>query len=277
MNQFQEMATYIAVVEAANISAAARRLGTTKSVVSRRIQQLETRLGTVLFERGKTLGLTDAGHLFYQRAVLILSEVSDAEESVRTLHGQLQGPLRLTAPMAFSIRYLAPLLSTFMAQYPSLNLDVEYSDRLANLNQENFDVAIRIGPLADSDLIAQRICANRHLICASPATRNTCNSTRGCCIFSANRPACCSSPSRVKSGRFVSVNGCAPITLFTCWRRLKPVWASPSCPHLSPPTRYARGNCALCWPPIHPTAATFPPSIAVQNAHPPRSRRWWTF
>ncbi len=169
MNQFQEMATYIAVVEAANISAAARRLGTTKSVVSRRIQQLETRLGTVLFERGKTLGLTDAGHLFYQRAVLILSEVSDAEESVRTLHGQLQGPLRLTAPMAFSIRYLAPLLSTFMAQYPSLNLDVEYSDRLANLNQENFDVAIRIGPLADSDLIAQRICANRHLICASPA------------------------------------------------------------------------------------------------------------
>ncbi|MGV8597595.1 LysR family transcriptional regulator, partial [Pseudomonas aeruginosa] len=104
MNQFQEMATYIAVVEAANISAAARRLGTTKSVVSRRIQQLETRLGTVLFERGKTLGLTDAGHLFYQRAVLILSEVSDAEESVRTLHGQLQGPLRLTAPMAFSIR-----------------------------------------------------------------------------------------------------------------------------------------------------------------------------
>lgn len=169
MNQFQEMATYIAVVEAANISAAARRLGTTKSVVSRRIQQLETRLGIVLFERGKRLGLTDAGHLFYQRAVRILSEVSDAEETVRTLHSQLQGQLRLTAPMAFSIRYLAPLLSTFMAQYPNLNLDVEYSDRLANLNQENFDVAIRIGPLADSDLIAQRICANRHLICASPA------------------------------------------------------------------------------------------------------------
>ena len=169
MNQFQEMATYIAVVEAANISAAARRLGTTKSVVSKRIQQLETRLGVVLFERGKTLGLTDAGHLFYQRAVLILSEVSDAEESVRTLHGQLQGPLRLTAPMAFSIRYLAPLLSAFMEQYPNLNLDVEYSDRLANLNQENFDVAIRIGALADSDLIAQRICVNRHLICASPA------------------------------------------------------------------------------------------------------------
>ncbi|EPK9867434.1 substrate binding domain-containing protein [Serratia marcescens] len=87
---------------------------------------------------------------------------------MRTLHGQLQGPLRLTAPMAFSIRYLAPLLSAFMEQYPNLNLDVEYSDRLANLNQENFDVAIRIGALADSDLIAQRICANRHLICASP-------------------------------------------------------------------------------------------------------------
>lgn len=169
MNQFQEMATYIAVVEATNISAAARRLGTTKSVVSRRIQQLESRLGIVLFERGKQLGLTDAGQTFYHRSVQLLADLAQTEEAVRTEHTSLHGRLRLTAPMAFSVHYLAPLLAEFMLQYPLVQLDAEYSDSYANLHQENYDIAIRIGPLPDSELVAQRICTNRHLICASPA------------------------------------------------------------------------------------------------------------
>jgi DNA-binding transcriptional LysR family regulator len=169
MNKLADMSTFVAVVEAGSLTEAARRVGTTKSVVSQRIRQLEDRLGTGLVERAGKLRVTDAGREFYTRCVDILSDVAQAEEALRGRDSDLSGPLRLAAPLAFGIRYLAPILSQFAKAHPDISLDVETDDRYVNLQEENFDLAIRIGELRDSALVARPIARNRKLICASPA------------------------------------------------------------------------------------------------------------
>ncbi|ROL84321.1 LysR family transcriptional regulator [Pseudomonas chlororaphis] len=168
MNKFSDMSTFVAVVEAASFSEAGRRLGTTKSLVSQRMQQLEKRLGVVLLTRGRPLKLTEAGQLFYADCTRILLDLARAEESVQDHQASLGGTLRLAAPMAFTPRYLAPLLARFALQYPQLCVDMEAHDRVANLQDGHFDVAIRLGNLHDSCLVARPLTENRHLICASP-------------------------------------------------------------------------------------------------------------
>ncbi|KKC45488.1 LysR family transcriptional regulator [Acinetobacter sp. V2] len=168
MNQIVEMQTYIAIVEAGSITEASKRIGTTKSVISQRMQQLEARLGVSLINRGRVLTLTEAGQEFYQRSIRLLTELNDLEESVKSIHFSLTGRLRLAVPMAFSINYLAPYLAEFMKLHPDLHLDVESTDNFVSLHEENYDVAIRMGQLSDSDLISKRITANHHYICASP-------------------------------------------------------------------------------------------------------------
>ncbi|OLF54278.1 LysR family transcriptional regulator [Pseudomonas chlororaphis] len=169
MNKLSEMHFFVAVVDTGSISEAARLLGTTKSMVSQRIQQLEKRLGSLLFERGRQLRLTEPGQVFYHYCVRILADVEDAEDAVQAFTSSLRGSLRLSAPMAFSIRYLTPILAAFAVRYPDLRLDIEFDDRYVNLQEENFDAAIRLGALPDSSLIAKTIAVNRHVICASPA------------------------------------------------------------------------------------------------------------
>lgn len=169
MNKLSEMHFFVAVVDTGSISEAARRLGTAKSMVSQRIQQLEKRLGSILLERGRQARLTEPGQVFYRHCVRILADVEDAEDAVQAFASTLRGSLRLAAPMAFSIRYLTPILSSFAVRYPELRLDVEFDDRYVNLQEEHFDAAIRIGELPDSSLIAKTIACNRHVICASPA------------------------------------------------------------------------------------------------------------
>ncbi|WP_458369703.1 LysR family transcriptional regulator [Pseudomonas fluorescens] len=168
MNKFSDMSTFVAVVEAASFSEAGRRLGTTKSLVSQRMQKLEKRLGCVLLTRGRPLKLTEAGQLFYADCTRIMLDLERAEESVQDSQASLSGTLRLAAPMAFTPRYLATLLARFALQYPQLCVDIEAQDRLANLQDGSFDVAIRLGMLNDSCLVARPLTENRHLICASP-------------------------------------------------------------------------------------------------------------
>ena len=165
-----------------------------------------------------------------------------------------------------------------MAQYPSLNLDVEYSDRLANLNQENFDVAIRIGPLADSDLIAQPhlrqppfdlrqpslSCPERHA--DAPATPAT---APGLLNIQREPTGMLQLPieGEIRSfriGKRLRTDNAFHL-LAAAKSRFGPLAILPA---FIAADAIRAGNCALCWPPIHPTAATFPPSIAVQNAHP---------
>ncbi|MET1078791.1 MAG: LysR family transcriptional regulator [Pseudomonas sp.] len=168
MNKLSEMHTFVMVADTGSISEAARRLGTAKSMVSQRLQQLEKRLGTVLLERGRQARLTESGEVFYRWCVRILGDVDDAENAVLSAQSSLRGSLRLAAPMAFGIRYLNPILSSFAMRYPDLLLDLEFDDRRVNLQEEGFDAAIRIGELPDSSLVAKTITPNRHIICASP-------------------------------------------------------------------------------------------------------------
>ncbi|NMM39944.1 LysR family transcriptional regulator [Pseudoalteromonas arctica] len=169
MNKFLEMSTFVAVVDAGGISETANRLGTTKSVVSQRIKQLENRLGISLFDRGYRLYATEVGRDFYVQCVRILADLATVEESMLSEKSTLKGGLRLAAPMAFSTPYLTDILPAFAIQYPNLQLDIESSDRKVNLQDENYDVAIRMGQLTDSSLIAKPITFNRHLICAHPS------------------------------------------------------------------------------------------------------------
>lgn len=174
MNKFVDMATFVAVVDAKSISEAAKRLGTTKSVVSQRIHQLEKHLNTQLFERGRHLTITQSGNLFYQRCIQILTDVELAELEASTLKSHLKGRLRLSVPMAFTEYYLASILSKFAQQYPELELDIEATDSYANLSNDNFDAAIRFGRLPTSSLIAKKISINRHVLCASPSYLQQC-------------------------------------------------------------------------------------------------------
>ena len=169
MNKFSEMHLFVTVVDAGSMSEAARRVGKTKSVVSLRLQQLEKRLGTSLLERGRYLRVTDAGKIFYAHCVRILDDVSEAEDAVVAGEASMRGHLRIAAPMAFGIRYAAPMLAVFAAKHPELRLDIASDDRYVNLHDENYDLAIRLGTLPDSSLLAKPIAINRHLICASPA------------------------------------------------------------------------------------------------------------
>ncbi|KUY99854.1 MULTISPECIES: LysR family transcriptional regulator [unclassified Burkholderia] len=169
MNKFSDMSTFVAVVEAGSFSEAARRLGTTKSIVSQRIQQLEKRLGCALLKRGRQLQLTEPGHGFFEQSRQLLKDLERIEEAVQEAGASLHGTLRLVVPAAFVTHRLAPLLARFAAKYPALCVDIEAEDRLSNLQDGHFDVAIRIGKLADSNLVARTLTANHHLICASPA------------------------------------------------------------------------------------------------------------
>ncbi|VFT06402.1 LysR family transcriptional regulator [Pseudomonas aeruginosa] len=120
MNKFAEMTTFVSVVDARSFSEAARRLGTTKSQVSQRIQQLEKRLGRVLLNRTRPLSLTDPGRTYYEHACRLLQELEQAEASVLDADDDLRGQLRLSAPLAFTPRYLAPLLARFAERHPQL-------------------------------------------------------------------------------------------------------------------------------------------------------------
>lgn len=169
MNKIQEMSTFVAVVDAGSLTEAARRLGTSKSVVSDRINLLESRLKVALIERGNRLKVTEAGHRFYDSSVRILDEVLLAEDTVRSTHDGFSGPLRIATPLVFGQRYLATILTEFAAAHPDLRLDVEGSDDYVNMLDENYDLAIRMGVVRDSALVARTITDNRHVICAAPA------------------------------------------------------------------------------------------------------------
>lgn len=168
MNKLSEMHAFVTVADVGSISEAARRLGTAKSMVSQRIQQLEKRLGSTLLERGRPARLTESGEVFYRHCISILAEVEEAENAVFTSQLTVRGGLRVAVPMAFGLRYLTPILASFARQYPELDLDLEFDDRRVNLHEDGFDAAIRIGELPDSSLVARTITPNRHIICASP-------------------------------------------------------------------------------------------------------------
>jgi DNA-binding transcriptional LysR family regulator len=168
-DHFEDMRTFVAVVQAAGFGGAGARLGLAKSAVSRRIRDLEDRLGSRLLHRTtRRLSLTETGTEFYQRSLKILAELQEAEDVASKGASEPIGRLRISGPMSFGVLYLARAIGEFMKRYPRLSVELELNDRMVDLVDDGFDVAIRIGRLKDSSLIARRIAPIRHAVCASP-------------------------------------------------------------------------------------------------------------
>lgn len=164
-----EMNVFVAAVDAGNFSAAARILGITPSAVSKQISRLETRLGARLLNRStRRISLTDVGREFYERCRAILSDIDAAERAVGEASDQPRGRLRVTASISFGQRQIVPMVPEFVARYPDVRVDLQFSDRMLDMVDEGIDVAVRVSAPADSALIARRLAPDRRVVCASP-------------------------------------------------------------------------------------------------------------
>ena len=170
MDRLATIEAFVKVSETQSFSEAARRLRSSKSVISRQIAALEGELGARLFHRTtRSLTLTEAGRSYFERASRILADLQDANRSVTQLQAAPRGQLRVNAPMSFGLLHLATALPDFLARYPEVQVDMTLNDRLVDLVDEGFDVAVRIGSLEDSSLIARKLAPMRRVVCASPA------------------------------------------------------------------------------------------------------------
>lgn len=170
-NHIAEIAAFAAVAEQGSFTKAATVLERDATVLSRRVQSLERRLGVRLLTRTtRHVALTEAGAGFLARAQAIVAALADAEEEAATLgSGEPRGTLRLALPATFGRMWIAPYLPEFMAQYPQVRIEASYTNRFVDLVTEGFDVAVRLGELADSGLVARRIAPRRRLLCAAPS------------------------------------------------------------------------------------------------------------
>lgn len=173
MDRFEELQTFVRVVDSGSLSAAADKLNLAKSAVSRRLADLEARLGVQLLQRTtRRINLTDAGQRFYQRSIHILADLEDTEQEASTEQSLLSGTIRIAAPLSFGIQHLSPLLDQFLLRHPDLKLDLRLTDRVINLMEEGVDLGIRIGQLKDSSFQARKLSSCQQLFCASPAYLN---------------------------------------------------------------------------------------------------------
>jgi len=170
MHRFQDLQAFVAVVEAGSFTAAADRLGIAKSAVSRRVSALEERLGVQLLRRTtRRLNLTETGQGFYDRSARILADLDEAESAVAQQHGELRGRLKVALPLSFGIRHMCEPIAEFSRRHPAVEFDLDLNDRHIDLLEEGIDVAVRIGQLADSTMIARRLFDARMVVCAAPA------------------------------------------------------------------------------------------------------------
>ncbi len=169
MGQFEDMDVFVRIVDAGGISRAAGQLGVAKSAVSRRLAELEGRLGVRLLNRTtRQSSLSEAGRAYYQRALQILADVSELNAATADSQCALEGVLKVAVPLSFGLRHLSPAITEFAESHPNLIIHLDFSDRQVDLVEEGFDLAIRIGELADSSHIARRLAPMRRLLCASP-------------------------------------------------------------------------------------------------------------
>jgi len=164
-----EMSVFEKVVAAGSLSAAARDLGVSTAVVSRRLAALEARLGVRLVNRTtRRLALTDEGASYHEACARILAEIEDADSAAAAQRVEPQGLLKVALPASFGHKHIAPLVPPFAARYPKIDLAFSLSDRTVNVIAEGYDLAIRIGELEDSSLAARKLAPNRRVVCASP-------------------------------------------------------------------------------------------------------------
>ncbi|MEL6288723.1 MAG: LysR family transcriptional regulator [Pseudomonadota bacterium] len=170
MDRFAEWETFVAVVEEGSLTRGAHRLGVAVSAVSRRLADLERRLGVRLAQRSaRGVVPTADGETYYTRCQRLLEDARDADNAVVPGERGLTGVVRFTAPLSFSMRHLTPLIAQFATQHPELRLDIDMSDRVVDLTETGFDFALRIGELASSQLKARRLCRIRSVPVAAPS------------------------------------------------------------------------------------------------------------
>lgn len=169
MDKFAALSAFVAVVDHGGFAPAARRLGVAPSSLTRQINTLEEGLGTLLMNRStRSVTLTDAGLRYLEDARRILDELENADRGVSERAGPPSGLLRVSMPVAFGRLHVGPALPLFLRRYPEMRLDISLSDAFANLVEERIDIAIRLGALNSSSLIARKLAPHRRVICASP-------------------------------------------------------------------------------------------------------------
>jgi DNA-binding transcriptional LysR family regulator len=169
MDKFENLQAFVTVVEAGSFTAAAERLDTAKSAISRRVSALEERLGVQLLRRTtRTLNLTDTGRSFYEQSARILADLEEAESAAQQDHGELRGTLRVALPMSFGVRHMCKPIAAFCRRHPRIHFDLDLNDRRVDLIEEGVDLAVRIGHLQDSSLIARKLFDVHMVVCASP-------------------------------------------------------------------------------------------------------------
>jgi len=170
MDALTDIAVFVRVVERGSFTLAANDLALSRAVVSKYLSRLEDRLGARLLHRTtRRLSLTEAGATLFEASRGALERIEEAEAVVAQFQSKPRGRLRVSAPMSFGILHLGPAMADFARAYPEITLDVRLDDRFVNLVEDGFDVAVRIGALTDSSLVARKLAVTRALACASPA------------------------------------------------------------------------------------------------------------
>lgn len=170
MDRLTEMEAFVRVVDLGGFTDAARKMGVSKSAVSKHVSALESRLGARLLNRTtRRVNPTEIGLAYYDRASRVLAEACEADAMAAAMQGMPQGELRVSAPLSFGIGHLAPAVSGFLRAYPDVSVRLSLDDRFVELVAEGFDLAIRIGALPDSSLIARKVAETAMVLVASPA------------------------------------------------------------------------------------------------------------
>lgn len=170
MLDLQRLSSFLAVVRAGSFVGAADATGLSKAAVSRHVAELEAQLGVRLLHRTtRRLSLTDDGQRFHARAAEIVASLDELEAETASTGGEAIGRLRINAPLTFGNLHLAPLWPRFLAANPKVTLDITLNDRVVDLVEEGFDLAIRISHRLDPQLVSRRLAASRMVLCASPA------------------------------------------------------------------------------------------------------------
>ncbi|PWT70784.1 MAG: LysR family transcriptional regulator [Proteobacteria bacterium] len=168
MDRLEAMQMFVRIVETGSFSAVARELGTTQPTISKQLTALEQRVKTKLLNRStRSLSLTDSGASFYERCKQIIEEVQEAEGALGRLQATLTGTLHLNSSIALGQLFLTPLMLKFQNLYPDLTVELSLNDRIIDLVEEGVDLAVRLGRLADSSLVARRLGSTRRLLCAT--------------------------------------------------------------------------------------------------------------
>lgn len=170
MDRFAGIAVFVAAVDEGSLVAAGRRFGLSASMAGKYVSALEAELNVRLLHRStRSLSLTDAGRTYYVRCQRILEEFDDANREASDAHGTVRGTLRVAAPVTFGTLHMGEVVARYLDDHPHVNIEVSLDDRYVDLQSAGIDVAIRIGKLPDSDLVARRLAPCRMAMCASPA------------------------------------------------------------------------------------------------------------